>query len=86
MGMQDDEADLEEYRLDQQRKEREQQLFKRAYAAASRSGNTKLLADGDSSSDAEWRQWADSPSSSRRRKPSGLLSQTIHEEDDDSDV
>lgn len=86
--MQDTEADLEEYRLDQQRKEREQQLFKRAYAAASRSGNTKLVAagDGDSSSDAEWRQWTDSPSSSRRRKPSGLLSQTIHEEDDDSEV
>ena len=86
MGIQDDEADFEEYRLAQQQKDREQQLFKRAYAAALRSGNSKLLADGESSSDAEWRQWTDSPSTSRRRKPSGLLSQTIHEEDDDSEV
>ncbi len=41
---------------------------------------------GDSSSDKEWQWTGTSPSSRRRGYPSGLLSQTIHEEDDDSDI
>jgi hypothetical protein len=49
----------------------------------SRSGKESA---GESSSDKEW-SWTGTSSTSRQRGyPAGLLSQTIHEEDGDSDI
>lgn len=40
--------------------------------------------DSTSASDYDW-QWLEAPSQRRRHPAAGLLSQTIHEEDDDSE-
>lgn len=51
-------------------------------------GSGKESAGESSSEDWSWTATgtSTSPSSRRRGYPSGLLSQTIHEEDDDSDI
>lgn len=58
--------------------------------ALRRNSFTSTNFTAESSSDAELQQWAEATaaatlSSPRRRLRPGLLSQTIHEEDDDSD-
>ncbi|CEJ81273.1 hypothetical protein VHEMI01411 [[Torrubiella] hemipterigena] len=68
---------------------KEEDAFEKSYAAALRRNSTASSSfTGESSSDAEWQQWAEATAtaalaSPRRRLPPGLLSQTIHEEDDD---
>lgn len=79
LGMQDDYEDHHRF------KKQGDKMLEQSYGGRLRYGST----GADSSSDAEWPQWEDSQAaaikSPRRRLPAGLLSQTIHEEDD-SDV
>ncbi|PTB62826.1 hypothetical protein BBK36DRAFT_1144367 [Trichoderma citrinoviride] len=49
------------------------------------SSNNTLVKDDSSSNEGEW-YWPTDPSPSRRRPATGLLSQTILEEEDDSDA